>query len=97
MPVDVHDSDEFRGARFTHADLSGARMHDVDLSGARITDAMLVDESAAAPSTSGPGRVVSGSGQVGGFRSAEPGEGQLVAFSSGVTAVSSPALDASPL
>ena len=43
MPVDVHDSDEFRGARFTHADLSGARMHDVDLSGARITDAMLVD------------------------------------------------------
>ena len=55
VPVDVHDSDEFRGARFTHADLSGARMHDVDLSGARITDAMLVDESAAASSTSGPG------------------------------------------
>ena len=43
MPVDVHDSDEFRGARFTHADLSGAKMHDVDLSGVRITDAMLVD------------------------------------------------------
>ena len=43
MPVDVHDSDEFRGARFTHADLSGAKMHDVNLSGVRITDAMLVD------------------------------------------------------
>jgi hypothetical protein len=43
VPVDVHDSDEFRGARFTHADLSEVKMHDVDLSGARITDAMLLD------------------------------------------------------
>ena len=43
MPFDVRDSDEFRGARFTHADLSGVTMHDVNLSGARITDAMLVD------------------------------------------------------
>ena len=39
----MRDSDEFRGARFSHADLSGAKMHDVDLSGARITDAMLID------------------------------------------------------
>ena len=43
MPFDVRDSDEFRGAQFTHADLSDVRMHDVNLSGARITDAMLVD------------------------------------------------------
>jgi len=43
VPFDVRDSDEFRGAQFTHADLSGVKMHDVNLSGARITDAMLVD------------------------------------------------------
>jgi DinB superfamily/Pentapeptide repeats (8 copies) len=40
---EFHDTDDFRGARFTAVDLSGARFRNVDLSGAKVIDAMLVN------------------------------------------------------
>lgn len=43
MAKDLSDTDEFRGARFTHVDLTGATFRDVDLTEARILDAMLVN------------------------------------------------------
>jgi hypothetical protein len=42
---EVHDTAEFRGARFTAVDLSGARFRNVDLSGVKMVDAMLVNAS----------------------------------------------------
>ncbi len=41
--AEFHDTDEFRGTRFTAVDLSGARFRNVDLSGAKVVDAMLVN------------------------------------------------------
>lgn len=40
---EIHDTSEFRGARFTGVDLSGSRFRDVDLSGVKMVDAMLVN------------------------------------------------------
>jgi uncharacterized damage-inducible protein DinB len=41
--TEFHNTDEFRGARFTAVDLSGARFRNVDLSGAKLVDAMLIN------------------------------------------------------
>jgi len=43
MSVTHHDTEEFRGARFTHADLSGVRFRDCDLTGLRIIDCIIGD------------------------------------------------------
>jgi uncharacterized damage-inducible protein DinB len=40
---DIDHTDEFRGARFTVADLTGARFRDCDLSQVKIVDSWLVD------------------------------------------------------
>jgi hypothetical protein len=36
-----HDTDEFRGARFTHADLAGVTIRDCDVTGLQIVDCIL--------------------------------------------------------
>jgi DinB superfamily/Pentapeptide repeats (8 copies) len=42
---EIHDTSEFRGARFTGVDLSGARFRNVDLSGVKMIDALMVNAS----------------------------------------------------
>jgi hypothetical protein len=43
MPAEYSDTDAFRGARFTHVDLSGATLRDCDLRGVKVADAWLTD------------------------------------------------------
>ena len=43
MAAEYHQTDAFRGARFTESNLSGARFHDCDLNGVKISDSSLVD------------------------------------------------------
>ena len=43
MSVTHHDTAEFRGARFTQADLSGVSLRDCDLTGLRIIDCIIGD------------------------------------------------------
>ena len=43
MSVTHHDTDEFREARFKHADLSGVTFRDCDLTGLRIIDCIIGD------------------------------------------------------
>jgi hypothetical protein len=43
MPAEYQNTDAFRGARFTTADLSGATFRDCDLSRVKIVDTFLVD------------------------------------------------------
>jgi uncharacterized damage-inducible protein DinB len=43
MATEYDDTDMFRGAHFTHADLRGATFRDCELSGVRIVDSILTD------------------------------------------------------
>jgi hypothetical protein len=43
MGVTHHDTEEFREARFTHADLSGVRFRDCDLTGLQVIDCIIGD------------------------------------------------------
>jgi hypothetical protein len=43
VAADYDGTDQFRGARFTHADFTGANFRDCDLRQAKITDSWLVD------------------------------------------------------
>jgi hypothetical protein len=45
MPAEYHDTDAFRGATFTGADLTGARFRDCDLRKLKVVDSMLGDAS----------------------------------------------------
>jgi DinB superfamily/Pentapeptide repeats (8 copies) len=42
---EIHDTSEFRGARFTGVDLSGARFRNVDLTSVKMIDALMVNAS----------------------------------------------------